>query len=92
MTKQNGFMRFIAVYEQRCQMLVHSFDSQVEASDFLFWGYEDHEFMPRGIYDSLTAQITVYTHAGQSLATINPDSIRMVAELVVVTGLPAKVS
>ena len=72
-------MRFIAVFTQQQTPTGLGFDSLVEATDFLFWGYEDQDLTPQGIYDSLTDQVTPYTHAGQPARQVEEFSIRRVA-------------
>ena len=74
------FMRFIAVFIQKQTLAGLGFDSLVEAADFLFWGYEDKDLTPQGIYDSLTDQVTPYAHAGQQIWPIEEFSIRRVAQ------------
>ncbi|QIP14131.1 hypothetical protein G8759_16675 [Spirosoma aureum] len=72
-------MRFIAVFNQLQTVRSLEFESLVDALDFLFWGYEDHELMPQGIYDGLTDKATLYDHAGQFIDGIALDSIRKIA-------------
>ncbi len=72
-------MRFIAVFTQQQTPAGLGFDSLVEAIDFLFWGYEDQELTPQGIYDSLIDQVTPYAHAGQLAREYEGISIREVA-------------
>lgn len=58
-------MRFIAVFNQLQASYGRGFDSLLDAVDFLFWGYEDQELMPQGVYDNLTDQAMSYEHAGR---------------------------
>lgn len=73
-------MRFIAVFNQFQTSYGLGFDSFLDAVDFLFWGYEDHELTPEGVYDILTDQATPYEHAGQLLGSASPSSIRTIAK------------
>jgi hypothetical protein len=72
-------MRFIAVFNQLQASYGMGFDNLLDAVDFLFWGYEDQELMPHGVYDSLTDQATPYEHAGRPVDTVSSTSIRDVA-------------
>jgi hypothetical protein len=73
-------MRFIAVFNQFQTSYGLGFDSLLDAVDFLFWGYEDHELTPEGVYDILADQATPYEHAGQLLGSASPSSIRIIAK------------
>ncbi len=70
-------MRFVAIFNQHQITHTIGFNSAVEAIDFLFWGYEDQQLLPFGIYDKVNDQVTTYTHAGQSIQnSIQEGSIR----------------
>ena len=69
-------MRFIAVFDQMHSMHGVGFDTLLDASDFLFWGYEDNELIPHGIYDVFTMQVSVYDHAGQRVGDLEEATIR----------------
>lgn len=81
-------MRFIAVFHQLQTSSGLGFDNLVEAVDFLFWGYEDEELVPHGVYDTLTDQATPYDHAGQLLDPVNSESIRRIAKEYLTTIRP----
>ncbi|NEU65859.1 hypothetical protein [Spirosoma agri] len=70
-------MRFVAIFNQHQVPHALGFTNSVEALDFLFWGYEDQQLLPYGIYDKFTDQVTTYTHAGQLVHTIKEESIRV---------------
>jgi hypothetical protein len=72
-------MRFIAVYNQFQTSTGVGFDSLIDALDFLFWGYEDNDLTPQGIYDALTDESMLYDHAGQSIVVPSLESIRSIA-------------
>ena len=72
-------MRFIAVYNQLQIATGVGFDSLIDALDFLFWGYEDNDLTPQGIYDALTDESIPYDHAGKTLPVSSLDSIRSIA-------------
>lgn len=69
-------MRFVAIFNQYQITHTVGFTSEVEALDFLFWGYEDQQLLPYGLYDATTDQVTTYTHAGQVIHSIHAESIR----------------
>lgn len=69
-------MQYIAVYDQYRQLQAARFGSLIEATDFLFLGYEDRLLFPYGVYDSHTDQVQMYTHAGQSLIDLVPEAVR----------------
>ena len=63
-------MRFFAVFNQHRVSHTLGFNSLLEALDFLFWGYEDQQLLPYGIYDETIDQVLVYTHEGQVIHPI----------------------
>ena len=77
--RMTTYMRFIAVFDQYQTSTGVGFDSLVEAVDFLFWGYEDQNLVPQGIYDILADQATPYTHAGQPITEVDSNCIRLIA-------------
>ncbi|ADB40030.1 hypothetical protein [Spirosoma linguale] len=81
-------MRFIAVFNQPQATYGLGFESLLDAVDFLFWGYEDQELQPQGVYDSLTDQATPYEHAGRLVSKESPGSIRAIARKYLETIQP----
>jgi hypothetical protein len=69
-------MRFVAIFNQYQITHTVGFDSEVDALDFLFWGYEDQQLLPYGVYDKTTEQVTPYTHAGQVIHSLQVESMR----------------
>lgn len=65
-------MRFIAVFSRLNTTCGLGFATSIEANDFLFWGYEDNELTPHGIFDRAMSQTTLYNHFGP--LTNQPDS------------------
>lgn len=49
-------MHFVAIFNQHQITHTIGFNSAVEAVDFLFWGYEDQQLLPFGIYDKVNDQ------------------------------------
>ncbi|WP_420148986.1 hypothetical protein [Spirosoma sp.] len=72
-------MRFIAVFSQQNTMHGIGFDALIEANDFLFWGYEDNDLTPCGIYDVLTDRTKLYDHFGRLTGRIDSEDIRRFA-------------
>lgn len=64
-------MPFIAVFSRLSTTCGLGFNTLIEASDFLFWGYEDNDLVPHGIFDSATSRTTLYNHFGH--LTNQPD-------------------
>ncbi|GAB2515836.1 hypothetical protein [Spirosoma aerophilum] len=81
-------MRFIAVFNQLQTSYSMGFDNLLDAVDFLFWGYEDQELVPQGVYDSLTDQATPYEHAGRPVNVVSSTSIRAIAKEYLKTIYP----
>ena len=73
-------MRFVAVFNQHRVPYTVGFDSLLEALDFLFWGYEDRQLLPYGIYDEMIDQVLIYTHEGQVIHPITEDVIYATAK------------
>ena len=72
-------MRFMAVFVQDDTCYAVGFDDSTDATDFLFWGYEEHDLFPCGIYDLLTGETTSYEHRGQLVGLFDPELIRRTA-------------
>ncbi|MBD2756745.1 hypothetical protein [Spirosoma validum] len=72
-------MRFIAVFSQRHTTYGLGFDTLTDATDFLFWGYEDNDLIPFGVYDVLTTQTRLYDHFGKLTDGPDPEAIRQFA-------------
>lgn len=72
-------MRFMAVFIQRETCCAVGFEDLTDATDFLFWGYEEYELLPCGIYDLLTSEVLNYEHRGRSVGLFEPDLIRLTA-------------
>ncbi len=72
-------MRFISVFTKLETCYAVGFDELADATDFLFWGYEEYELLPHGIYDVLTGEITPYAHRGGALNNADGDLIRSTA-------------
>lgn len=79
-------MRFIAVYHQLQTATGVGFDNLIDALDFLFWGYEDNDLTPQGIYDVLTDESMPYDHAGTPITAGSLDSIRSIAKAYLKTS------
>ena len=73
-------MRFMAVFIQREISCAVGFEDLADATDFLFWGYEEYELLPCGIYDLLTGETLNYEHRGRSVGLFEPDLIRLTAK------------
>ena len=72
-------MRFIAVFSQLHTIYGIGFDTSIEATDFLFWGYEDNDLIPFGIYDVSTTQTMLYDHFGQLTGGLETEAIHQFA-------------
>ena len=55
------------------------FEALADATDFLFWGYEEHDLLPCGTYDLLTGDVAAYEHRGRFVGLFDPDLIRQTA-------------
>ena len=69
----------MAVFVQLDTCYAVGFDDLTDATDFLFWGYEERELLPCGIYDLLTGETAGYEHRGQSVSFSDPELIRQTA-------------
>ncbi|MFD2933944.1 hypothetical protein [Spirosoma flavum] len=74
-----GSMRYIVVFAQQEIGYAVGFDHCTDAVDFLFWGYEEYELLPYGIYDILTGDALPYEHRGERTAKIDEPVIRQIA-------------
>ncbi|ADB38406.1 hypothetical protein [Spirosoma linguale] len=72
-------MRYIVVFAQQEIGYAVGFDDSSDAFDFLFWGYEEYELLPYGIFDMLTGDIVPYTHRGERTANVEEPVIRRIA-------------
>lgn len=72
-------MRFIAVFSQRHTTYGLGFDTLTDATDFLFWGYEDNDLVPYGVYDVLIARTTLYDHFGKLKDGPDAEAVRQFA-------------
>ena len=72
-------MRFIAVFYQQRTIYGMGFETVIDASDFLFWGYEDNDLVPCGIYDIMTDKVTLYEHIDQLTGNDTLETIRQFA-------------
>lgn len=83
-------MRFMAVFVQFDTCYALGFDDSDDATDFLFWGYEEYELTPCGIYDLLTGETTEYEHRGRAVGLFDRDLIRKTATEYVRAALRLK--
>lgn len=72
-------MRHIAVFNQRETDYAVGFDTLHDAVDFLFWGYEEYDLLPYGIFDMLTGEVWPYEHRGERLTDIDEQLISRTA-------------
>ena len=72
-------MRFMAVFIQLDTCYAVGFDDLADATDFLFWGYEEQSLLPCGIFDMLTGEVASYEHRGRDVGLYDPDLIRQTA-------------
>lgn len=69
----------MAVFVQFDTCHAVGFDDLADATDFLFWGYEEYDLLPCGTYDLLTGETAHYEHRGRSVGLFDPDLIRQTA-------------
>ncbi|SOD82762.1 hypothetical protein [Spirosoma fluviale] len=72
-------MRYIVVFAKQEISYAVAFEDPSDAVDFLFWGYEEYELLPYGIFDMLTGEIIPYQHRGERTADIEEPVIRRIA-------------
>ncbi len=80
-------MRFMAVFVQFDVCCAVGFEDLTDATDFLFWGYEEFDLLPCGTYDLLTGESTCYEHRGQRIGIFDPNLIRLTATEYVTAAL-----
>lgn len=72
-------MRFMAIFVRLDTCYAVGFDELADATDFLFWGYEEQDLLPCGIYDLLTGETSSYEHRGHTIGLFDPELIRQTA-------------
>ncbi len=72
-------MRYIVVFAQQEIGYAVGFDNPTDAVDFLFWGYEEYDLIPYGIFDALTGEVYPYEHRGESVAEVDEETISRTA-------------
>ena len=73
-------MRYIAVFAQQEIGYAVGFENLTDATDFLFWGYEEYELLPYGTFDLLTVDVWPYEHRGERIVYVDDDVIRRTAK------------
>ncbi len=69
----------MAVFIQRETTCTVGFDDLTDATDFLYWGYEEYELLPCGIFDLLTGETLSYEHQGRAVGLFEPELVRLTA-------------
>lgn len=69
----------MAVFVQLDTCHAVGFENLADATDFLFWGYEEHDLLPCGIYDLLTGETAAYEHRGRLTGLFDPELIHRTA-------------
>lgn len=69
----------MAVFVQFDTCHAVGFDDLTDATDFLFWGYEEYDLIPCGLYDLLTGETAPYEHRGRPVGLFDSDLIRQTA-------------
>ena len=69
----------MAVFVQLDACHAVGFEDLTDATDFLFWGYEEHDLLPCGIYDLLTGETAAYEHRGRPVGLFDPELIHRTA-------------
>ncbi|MVM36994.1 hypothetical protein GO730_03800 [Spirosoma sp. HMF3257] len=72
-------MRYIVVFAQQEIGYAVGFDDSADAVDFLFWGYEEYDLIPYGIFDALTGEVFPYEHRGELVIDIDEETISRTA-------------
>ncbi len=72
-------MRYIVVFAQQEIGYAVGFDTYPDAADFLFWGYEEYELLPYGVFDVLTGEVWPYEHRGERVTEVGEPNIRKIA-------------
>ncbi|GAB2588142.1 hypothetical protein [Spirosoma areae] len=73
-------MRYIAVFDQQETNYAVGFDTPGDALDFLFWGYEEFDLLPYGIFDVLSGEVTIYEHRGDRVSEVDAAVISQTAK------------
>lgn len=73
-------MRYIAVFAQQEIGYAVGFENLPDATDFLFWGYEEYELLPYGTFDLLTGDVWPYEHRGERIVDVADDVISRTAQ------------
>lgn len=72
-------MRYIVVFAQQEIGYAVGFEDSSDAVDFLFWGYEEYDLLPYGIFDALTGEVFPYEHRGELVVAIDEELISRTA-------------
>ncbi|AUD03912.1 hypothetical protein [Spirosoma pollinicola] len=72
-------MRYIVVFAQQEIGYAVGFDYSTDAIDFLFWGYEEYDLLPYGIFDALTGEVFPYEHRGERVVAVDEETISRTA-------------
>lgn len=72
-------MRYIVVFAQQESSYAVGFDDSSDATDFLYWGYEEYDLVPFGTFDVLTGEVWPYEHRGERVSEVGEPAIRKVA-------------
>ncbi len=72
-------MRYIVVFAQQEIGYAVGFDTTSDAVDFLFWGYEEYDLVPYGIFDALTGEVWPYEHRGERTSDVDEQIISRTA-------------
>ena len=72
-------MRYIVVFAQQEIGYAVGFDTSTDAVDFLYWGYEEYDLVPYGIFDVLTGEVWSYEHRGERVINIDEQVISRTA-------------
>lgn len=72
-------MRYIVVFAQQEIGYAVGFESSDDAVDFLFWGYEEYDLLPYGIFDVLTGEVFPYEHRGERVVEVDDEVISRTA-------------
>ena len=72
-------MRYIVVFAQDEIGYAVGFEDSTDAVDFLFWGYEEYDLLPYGIFDAVTGEVFPYEHRGERVVAIDEATISRTA-------------
>ncbi|WP_420148734.1 hypothetical protein [Spirosoma sp.] len=72
-------MRYIVVFAKQEIGYAVGFDTLTDATDFLYWGYEEYDLVPYGTFDVLTGEVWPYEHRGERVANIDTQLISRTA-------------